>query len=135
MKRSRIILIIAGIAFLIGGIVIYRMWNKPHRTAEDETGIAMSTDSLVASYNADEKAADAKYLNKAIAVKGAVAKVDKNQDGQTTVLFASADPMGSVFCTMRDKDAHVDSGAVVTLKGFCSGHTMDVLITDCIPVK
>lgn len=135
MKRSRLILLIVGILIVIGGIVGYMMWNKPPRSAEDEKGIAISTDSLIAEYARDEKAADAKYLNKAIAVRGTVAKVEKNQDGQTTVLMASADPMSSVFCTMRDKGAALDSGATVTLKGFCSGHTMDVLITDCIEAK
>jgi hypothetical protein len=135
MKAGRIILIIVGVALLVGGITIYYIWNKPGRKAENEKGMAISSDSLISAYNADEKAADAKYLNKAIVVTGMVAKVDKNQDGQTTVLFNSADPMSSVFCTMRDKGATVDSGKAVTLKGFCSGHTTDVLITDCIPVK
>jgi hypothetical protein len=134
-KTSRIILLVLGIGLLIGGITAYYLWNKPQRTVEGEKGIVITADSLIAIYNADEKAADAKYLNKAIQVQGTVAKVEKNQDGQTTVLFASADPMSSVFCTMRDKDANVSAGSVITLKGFCSGHTMDVLLTDCIVVK
>ena len=134
-KTSRIILLVLGICLLIGGITAYYLWNKPQRTVEGEKGIVISADSLIATYNADEKAADAKYLNKAIQVQGTVAKVEKNQDGQTTVLFSSADPMSSVFCTMRDKDPNVTTGSVVTLKGFCSGHTMDVLLTDCIAVK
>jgi hypothetical protein len=135
MKPVRIILLIIGAAFLIGGIALYYIWNKPARRAENEKGMAISSDSLIATYNRDEKAADAAYLNKTIQVSGTVAKVDKNQDGQTTVLFASADPMSSVFCTMRDKGATVDSGKAVTLKGFCSGHTTDVLLTDCIKVE
>jgi hypothetical protein len=135
MKRGQIILLIIVLLLVGGGITAYKMWNKPHATVEDQEAIAISTDSLVAEYNANEKAADAKYLTKAIAVKGEVYKVEKNQDGQTTVLFNSVDPMSSVFCTMRDKGEKVDSGAVVTLKGFCSGHTTDVLLTDCIVVK
>ncbi len=107
MKRSRLILLIVAVLLLIGGISVLFLWNKPHRKAESEEGIAISADSLIAAYTADEKAADARYLNKIIAVKGSVAKVDKNQDGQTTVLFAAADPMSSVFCTMRDKGASV----------------------------
>jgi hypothetical protein len=134
-KTARIIFLILGIGLLVGGITAYYLWNKPQRTVDDEKGIVISADSLIATYNANEKAADAKYLNKAIQVRGTVAKVDRNQDGQATVLFESADPMSSVFCTMRDKSAKVDSGSVVTLKGFCSGHTTDVLLTDCIVVK
>lgn len=132
MKLGRIIILVVGIALLVGGISIYYIWNKPARKVEDEKGLVISSDSLIAEYNRDEKAADAKYLNKTVQVSGAVAKVDKNQDGQTTVLFNSADPMSTVFCTMRDKGAMVDSGKTVTLKGICSGHTTDVLLTDCI---
>jgi hypothetical protein len=132
MKLRRIILLLIGLAFLVGGITIYYIWNKPARKVENEKGLVISSDSLIAEYNRDEKAADTKYLNKTIQVNGTVIKVDKNQDGQTTVLFNSTDPMSSVFCTMRDKGAKVDSGKVVTLKGICSGHTSDVLLTDCI---
>ncbi len=135
MKRSRLVLLIVGMLLLIGGVSALFVWNKPHRKAESEEGIAISADVLLTAYNADEKAADAKYLNKTIAVSGTASKVDKNQDGQTTVLLKTFDPMSGVFCTLRDKGASVESGKAVTLKGFCSGHAMDVLLTDCIIVK
>jgi hypothetical protein len=135
MTRSRLLLLIIGMIFLIGAVTYMFVWNKPHRDVASEKGIAISADAIVAEYNADEKAADAKYLNKTIEVKGTVAKVEKNQDGQATVLFASADPMSSVFCTMRDKEVSLESGATVTVKGICSGHTMDVLLTDCVLMK
>ncbi len=134
MSRSRIVLLIVSILLIIGGISAMMLWNKPHRTAEAEEGIAISADSLITAYAGNEKAADAKYLNQTIAVRGMVVKVEKNQDGQTTVLYASADPLSSVFCTLRDKGASIDSGRIATLKGFCSGHTTDVLLTDCIVV-
>jgi hypothetical protein len=135
MKRSRLLLLIVGMILLVGAVAYLFVWNKPHRDVASEKGIDISADAIVAEYNADEKAADAKYLNKPIQVKGSIAKVEKNQDGQTTVLFASADPMSSVFCTMRDKEVSLDSGATATVKGICSGHTMDVLLTDCVLVK
>jgi hypothetical protein len=135
MKRFKIMLLVAGLLLIFGSIAVWVIWNKPHRKAEGEQGITMSADSLIAVYNADEHAADTKYLNKTLQVRGVIAKTDTNSDGQTTVLFASADPLSSVFCTMRDKGDKVDSGRVAVIKGFCSGHTSDVLLTDCIIVK
>lgn len=135
MKRSRLVITFILLLILVGVIIGLTQWYKPHRKVEGEQGIVISADSLIAAYDDDEAAADAIYLNKTIAVHGTVAKVDKNQDGQPTVLFASTDPLASVFCTMRDKDAVVNSGKTVVIKGFCSGHTTDVMLTDCIPVK
>lgn len=136
MNLKRILLIAVGLGFLVGGITAYILWNKPHRDVESEKGIAITADALVAAYNADEKAADAQYLNKAIEVSGTVAKAENNQDGQTTVLFASSDAMTSVFCTMRDKGVSVNNGAAIVIKGICTGHTLtDVTLTDCVVVK
>ena len=136
MKRSRLVLLVVGILLMIVGVGGLFIWNKPHRKAEDERGLAISADSLLAAYAANEQTADARFLNKTIELRGTVVKVDTNQAGQTTVLFASADPLSTVFCTMRDKgDRPADSGQVAVVKGFCSGHTTDVLLTDCISVR
>ena len=135
MKRSRLLLLIVLLLIIVGAVIGLTQWYKPHRSAEGGEGIVMSTDSLIAMYNANEHAADSLLLNKLIQVQGTVAQVDTNNDGQTTVLFASTDALSSVFCTMRDKGVKVDSGKVAVIKGFCSGHTMDVLLTDCVLVK
>jgi hypothetical protein len=135
MKRGKLILICALAVVLVAIIIGLTQWYKPHRKVEGEQGIVINSDSLITVYNANEHAADSLYLNKTIQVRGLVAKVDRNEDGQTTVLFNSADPMSTVFCTMRDKGAVVDSGKVAVLKGICSGHTSDVLLTDCIIVR
>ena len=134
MKRSRLLLLIVLLLIIAGVIVGLTQWYKPHRSADSAQGIVMSTDSLIALYNANEHAADSLLLDKPIEVTGTVAQVDTNDAGQTTVLFASAD-LSSVFCTMRDRGVRVDSGKVAVIKGFCSGHTMDVLLTDCVLVK
>src|SRR2546423_461654 len=59
------------------------------------------------AYNANEKDADTKYLNKAIEVSGTISEVDKNQDGGTMVILQTGDPAAGVQCAMRDKGATV----------------------------
>lgn len=131
-KRTRIrILVPLTMLLILIGIGAW-MWNRPHRKVESEKGIAMSVDSLIRLYDADEMAANARFLNKAILVRGRVAEKGANADGQTTLLLSAPGQSSSVFCTMRDKGTGAAVAAEVTVKGFCSGKTMDVLLTDCV---
>ncbi len=132
MKRTqKILLALLGLA-LVGAIVIIVMINKPHRKAEDEKGIPVVAAALVQAYQSNEQTANKTYLNKTLEVKGILKEAGKNQAGQPTALFESEDPMSSVFCTMRDKNVALTPGKEITVKGFCSGYTTDVLLTDCI---
>jgi hypothetical protein len=118
---------------LIGvGTGIY-MWNKPHVKVEDKKGIAITAEALAKEYGADEKAADAKYLNKAIEVTGTVSEIDKNQDGGIMAVLQTSDPAAGVQCAMRDKGVSLTKGQNITIKGFCSGSGLTgVSLTDCI---
>ena len=100
---------------------------------EDTKGIAITAIALSKEYSANEKAADAKYLNKAIEVSGMVSEVEKNQDGGLMVILQTDDPMAGVQCTMRDPGAAAAKGSQVTIKGFCSGNGITgVSLTDCV---
>lgn len=127
------ILIVAVILGAIGGGVGWYMWHKPHPKVEDATGIAITATNLAKEYAADEKATDAKYLNKAIEVTGTVSETETNQDGGLMVILDSGDPTSGVQCTMRDKTAKAAKGQNLTIKGFCSGNSITgVLLTDCV---
>jgi putative nucleic acid binding protein len=122
-----VLLILVGI-----GTAIY-MWNKPHPKVEDTKGIGMTAEALSKEYTADEKAADTKYLNKAIEVSGTVGEIDHNQDGGTMVVLQTGDPAGGVQCAMRDKQVAVTKDQKITIKGFCSGNGITgVSLTDCV---
>lgn len=135
MKRKNKGLIVVFSVLLMGSVVFLMIINKPHRKAEDEKGIAVNAAALVQAYQQNEATANTTYLNKTLVVKGMLKEMGKNQEGQPTALFESSDPMSSVFCTMRDKDVSLTPGKEVTIKGFCSGYTSDVLLTDCILSK
>jgi hypothetical protein len=108
------------------------LWNKPHIKAEDVKGIKIDAFGLAKEYNVNEKAADAKYLNKVIEVSGTVTEVDSNQDGGIMVILQTADPTAGVQCSMRDKGLNISKGPV-TIKGFCSGNGITgVSLTGCI---
>ena len=97
------ILIAIGVLVLIGICTGIYMWNKPHKKVEDAKGISITAEALSQEYNKNEKAADVKYLNKAIEVSGTISEIDKNQDGGLMVILKTENPMAGVQCTMRDK--------------------------------
>lgn len=137
MKRIFwVLLAVVVVVVLVGGYGVYE-WTKPGKKIEQAETMPVTADALVMAYSKDEQAANKTYLGKPLAVVGPVEKVAKNQAGQTTVLLSSSDPMTGVFCTLRDKGAAVSPGSTVTIKGFCSGKTTDVLLSDCViaPVK
>ena len=130
MKR---ILIVLGVLIVIGAIAGYMLWHKPHPKVENEKGIVIAASALHKAFSDNEKMADSLYLNKALEISGTIAEVKDNQDHRTTVLFQTDDPMGGVFCTMRDSGVVIEKGKIVKVKGFCSGMTLtDVNMTECV---
>ena len=117
---------------LIGVCTGMYLWNKPHKKVEGAQGIVIDAKVLAREYSADEKAADAKYLNKAIEVSGTLMEIEKNQDGGSMFILQTDDPAAGVQCAMRDKKLEIKKGHVV-IKGFCSGNGITgVSLTDCI---
>ena len=122
------------LVLIAGGIAVWFYLNKPNRTVANEKGIEITAIQLVKDYQTNEAEANAKYLDKAIEVTGTVSQVDKNQEGKTTVMISSEDPMTSVFCTLKE-DAKITAGSSITIKGFCSGMLSDVRIREAVVVK
>ena len=130
MKRKTLLWILS-VLIIAAGIAGWSYVNRPAAKVEDATAIAVSAEELTTAYSSNEAAANKKYLNQAIKATGVVAEVSKNQDGKTVLLLQSEDPLSGVQCTLRDQ-AVVEPGKEVTVKGFCTGYTLVVLLSDCI---
>lgn len=125
--------ILGFLAIVSGNLTAIYIWNKAPDKIEDVKGISITADDLTREYTADETAADAKYLNKAIEVSGTVVEVINNQDGGTMVILKSIDPTTAVQCALRDRNAKVAVEQHVVIKGFCSGNGITgVSLTDCV---
>lgn len=93
----------------------------------------VSVAELTTAFSENETAANEKYLNQALTVKGTVMETEQNQDGGLVIILAGDDPMATVQCTMRDKDVTVNTGDVVTVKGKCTGSSLfGVLLSGCV---
>lgn len=131
MSKLKIALIVVILVVVIGSIVGYKMYNKPHAKVEDVAGIEVSAEELSNEYNKDEAIANSKYLDEAIAVTGTITGTETNQDGKLLVILDD-----DVQCTMRDKAAEVSTGNTITMKGFCSGTNLfGVVLRDCVILK
>ena len=125
-----IIAIIAAIAFSAYYYIFVYSSNN-HRQVQSEIGIVITSDSLVAKYQADENLANSLYLNKAVVVTGNLLSIDKNQEGKTTLVLGRADSFSNVSVTMISTAPITQKvGESITIKGLCTGALSDVVITD-----
>ena len=138
MKRwLKILLILIGIGIVTGGIIVYKIYTKPHRDVTKEEGVQLSAQSLYDAFKTNEAEANTKYLDKAIQLTGEVGAVSKNQDGNTVVDFKTNDPLVVINCTFKTDPGTLQPGQTITFKGICTGYIPDanVVINEGVLVK
>ena len=131
--KNKIIIAIALIAAIAFGVYYYVfVYSSQHRRqVQSETGIVITSDSLVAKYQADENLANSLYLNKAVVVTGNLLSIDKNKEGKTTLVIGKSDSFSNVSVTMISTAPITQKvGESITIKGLCTGALSDVVITD-----
>ncbi len=140
MRKKRTIIWI-GIILLVFAAAAYFAWHqldRPHQSAADKsTDVTINADTLYHQYQADEHAADQKYLGKVIAVTGRLTEIQNN--GNSTIWILSTQPGGGgINCQIfggTKVDPEPKTGDLVTLKGRCTGFIIDVNLADCVPDK
>ena len=130
-KTLRIAGLICLLLIVTAGIVVYRMYNQPHRSAATEKAVALTAQQLAAEYEKDETIANKKYLGNALQVSGTVSDVSVNQQNKPVLVLTGTD-MSGVQCSLLKSAAGVKKGDAITVKGFCSGYLTDVVLDRCI---
>lgn len=136
-KRIRYVLVIIGIVVITGGGIAYRLFTKPHRDVTREQAVLLTAQQLADAFRLDEAAANAKYLDKAIELKGEVLDITSNQDGYSVVNFKTSDPLFVINCTFKTKPATLIPGQLLVFKGICTGYIPDanVVINEGVQVN
>ena len=120
-----------------GGYYGYKEFNREHKDTSSLT-INEKTDavSLVSSFETDESAANAKYLNKVIQVTGKIQSAEKDNEGIITVYLESESMMATVSCQLeKDKIYKAETftkGNTISITGLCSGFLTDVVLMRCV---
>ena len=136
IKRILLVVVVLG---LIGAAVGYALWNKPHENMQSSKAEAtVEASALFQEYNADEKAANDKYLGKTIAVSGKVKETSTTAGGPAKITLETGDEF-TVICELDALSQHArtdfPAGETVTFKGKCDGLNLDVQLSRCVEVK
>lgn len=135
MKKRQTILSLAILCLLVAVAWGVYLYNKPHANAGGKsTDETITADSLYANYAANEAAADKRFMNKIVEVKGTVQDVTMSNSKPTVTLGTGQ--AGSINCQMALDSTTVftsiHKNTQVTIKGKCSGYLMDVNLVDCV---
>src|SRR3954471_16686969 len=100
--RNRTLIILVIVAVLaIGGMY---GWNEYHRGAKSltrvEAAFTVGAEAFISEFESNQAAAEKKYLGKVIAVNGKIKQVDKDSDGDYTVVLGSPSTMSAIRCSM-----------------------------------
>jgi hypothetical protein len=136
--RRKVVLLIAA-ALLIMTAVFFALYNKPHRSVKgEEPAFDLSVSQLIEAFSDDENRADSMYTGKIIQVTGSLRKMIRNDSTLILVLGADEELMG-VSCYMEKtqipRSEKLTRGESITVKGFCNGMLMDVVLDNGILVK
>lgn len=142
MSKRSVILLIILIIVCIGGFIGYKMWNKPFKDPLEGDAIKVTSTELFNDFSTNEAAAQKKYVpekvgEKKVEISGEISEVGKNDAGETWYTLKTNDPMFGVKCII-DKGyeiAGTKAGDKITVRGFCDGYNMDVIVNRCKPVK
>jgi pectate lyase len=140
-KKTRNVIITLGLLLILGGCAAMYVWHiamKSPETGKEYSGavLVVKPSDLAKEYTTDEKAADAKYLQKVLKITGTVTETEKSQDGLLTVIVETGDPSLPIQCAMEDKNVNVTKGQNVTIQGTCTGSTITgVSLTKAFIIK
>ena len=126
---KRIVIALLAIA-LIGGLIAYKMYNKPHTdVASTEVKASLSATELFQRFVDDETLANEEFVEEVIQVSGLVSEVDKSNESEIQIALKTSDDQGFVRCGLEAvegaKLGQYSEGDELTLVGICKGVLAD----------
>ncbi len=136
--KKRMLLFALLLAAVGGAVGLYFYNQKMPSMASQKAEMTLSAAALYEAFEADEAAANARYLGKIVAVEGQVREVSTLPDGTIKVVLDTGKDFG-VLCEFDPNTKHqrtsFEPGERLTLKGECAGLNFDVLLARCALVE
>lgn len=131
--RIRNILLVVLLLAAVGAFVGYRLYEAKTPTASERPAdLAVDAQTLYDAFVQDETAAGARYNDKVVQVSGIVRDITTEPDGRTNVMIETGDALGAVVCEFAPGQAvTLRKNDPASIKGFCAGYNMDVLLQRC----
>ncbi len=136
MERRTILLLVLLVIAIVAGLVWMNLNEKPAKAADVSADVQVDATLLFTAFSADEVAAGKLYNDKVVQVTGVVRSIGSEGSGPVNVTLETGDPMGGVVCEFAHDHAPAWKKDIkVTVKGFCAGFNMDVLLQRCAAVE
>ena len=117
-------------ALLLAGMYGVFLYNKPVQSIRNvKPSVEIDSNELLEAFEADEAAANGKYLDKVLLVSGVIDKIEETE-GRVNVFLKTKNPLSSITCELEQTDLldNYKSGDPISVKGLCSGYLMDVVL-------
>ncbi len=121
------------ILLIAAGVFGYYTYNKPHKeTSGVKADFVVTPLALLQAYETDEIVADKTYLDKIIEVGGIVKAINQVDKGGSLSLETGSE-MSAIICEFESGEviSKISVGDSVTIKGFCTGKLMDIVLVRC----
>lgn len=124
---------------VMGGLIMLFLFYAPEKNLQREAAdLQISATELFTQYEADEAAGNKKYIDQIIDVTGTVAEISEDEDGSPVVILREQDAFSGVLCTLKDSERSavkdLQIGQSATIRGFCTGMLMDVVLNKCVVI-
>jgi hypothetical protein len=130
--KITIALLFIGILGISAGFFLYQ---KPaEKTVSGTAEFNITSMQLFDEFETDEAAANKKYLNKVISVRGTIAEIAAVDSAGLAIVLETSNPLFGVSCQLpKIKDTNLlHRGKEVNIKGLCTGKLMDVVLVKCV---
>jgi uncharacterized protein YycO len=126
MSKKRIIWLLV-LVVITGGA--YYGYNEYNRTNKDlskvKPDITTSAAGIIKEFQDNESVSNKKFLGKIVELTGNVKKLEKDEQGDYTVVLGDASSQSSVRCLSdsnhRNEFSVIKENSTITIRGVCTG--------------
>ncbi|MFK5880438.1 MAG: hypothetical protein QM478_13190 [Flavobacteriaceae bacterium] len=113
--------------------------NKEHVNVEKTTpNMIIAVAQILSDYQNNEAAANTKFTDKVIQLKGVISEISTH-DGNATITLSHPNFDTTVICSFQPKEnlsvLKYKKGDKISLKGICTGYLLDVVLVNCVIIK
>jgi len=129
------------LVIIVAGWYVLKEYNRTHAdTSSLRPDFSVVAKDLVKEFTVNEQASNKKYWDKVVEVNGMVKEISHDENGIYNLALGDTSELSSVRCSidsLHSKEAtSIEKGAIVTMKGVCTGFNADELLgSDVILVR
>jgi hypothetical protein len=149
MKKKTIIYTACIVFFAILAIGLYALKEYNRKSIDlksTKSDYTLSAKELISEFSIADKASNAKYLSKSVAISGNIRTIDTTNIGSFTIVLWENNTNTSIRCSMDSTEKNhanqLKVGSTVTVKGIYTGFNSDdlglgadIIFNKCILIK